>query len=95
MQLPDTEARQHRESRQRSHAERRQLERAQSSWPTSCPGIMLLSRWCITHKEPASAITTRISVKISDTSVQPLLGFGAHVQEEHHMHDHLHGRKTP
>src|SRR5689334_7673472 len=34
-------------------------------------GIMLLLRWCITHSDPDSAITTMTMVKISAIMVQP------------------------
>ena len=34
-------------------------------------GIMLALRWCMTQSEPASAMPTMMSVKISAISVQP------------------------
>lgn len=48
------------------------LRDAQGNCPISwLIGIMLWLRWYITHSEPDSAITTRITVKISAITVQP------------------------
>ncbi len=49
----------------------------------------------MTHSEPASAITTMTTVKISAIMRPAALRRRVHVQEVDHVHDDLHRREAP
>ncbi len=51
---------------------------------------MLVLRWCMTHNEPLSTITTSTSGEDQRQRVPAALGLRVHVQEVDHVHDDLH-----